>query len=115
MAESEQITHAALAEKIAEVKGSVDTICTLLAERSKHHDALQQSHKDLAKDVENLKIKMGQVTIAAVAIWAVSLIAFEKWIDRSHPQKDSSAIMPPVLVRGAVTMTEHQQDRTVGS
>ena len=100
MPESEQITHTALAIQIAEIKGSIDTMCTLLAERSKNHDALQQSHTNLAKEVGNLKIRMGQFTIAAAAIWAVSLIAFEKWIDRSYPQKNTSAIMPPALVRG---------------
>ncbi|MCE2836614.1 MAG: hypothetical protein LW834_06600 [Cyanobium sp. 49614_E6] len=100
MPESEQITHTSLAIQIAEVKGSVDTMCSLLAERSKNHNDLKKSHEDLAKEVGDLKVKMGQFTIAAIAIWAVSLIAFEKWIDRSHPQKDSGAIMPPALVRG---------------
>ena len=100
MPESEQITHTALAIQIAEIKGSVHTMCTILAERSKNHNDLKQSHEDLAKEVGNLKVKMGQFTIAAAAVWAVSLIAFEKWIDRSHPQKDSGAIMPPALTRG---------------
>jgi hypothetical protein len=102
MPESEQITHTALAIQIAEVKGSLNTIATLLSERSKSHNELADSHKTLSKTVDDLKVRVIQIsTVGAILTFAMPGI-WDKFLDRSHPQKNSGAIMPPALVRGRV-------------
>jgi hypothetical protein len=120
-----QPTHYDLGVQIAELKGAVKTIATLLEERNKNHNALEEDHKKLAKKIEEDRENLAKriqalethrsnvLLIGSLTLLALGLVQYKIYI--SLPQKDSSAIMPPVLVRGAVTMTEHQRDRTPSS
>jgi hypothetical protein len=100
--------------QIAELKGAVKTIATLLEERNKNHNALEEDHKKLVDRIQVLETHRSNVLlIGSLALVAIGAVQYKIFV--SLPQKDSSAIMPPVLVRGAVTMTEHQRDRTPSS
>jgi hypothetical protein len=99
-----QPTHYDLGLQIAELKGVVKTIATLLEERNKNHNALEGDHKTLAKRVQVLETHRSNVLlIGSLTLLALGVVQYKIYI--SLPQKDSSAIMPPVLVRGAVTVT----------
>jgi len=100
MPESEQITHTALAIQIARVEGSVSTIVTLLGERSKSQDKLVTAHEALSKEVGKIKERMAQICIVGFILSLAMPGIWDKFLDRSHPQKNSGAIMPPALVRG---------------
>lgn len=100
MPDSEQITHTALAIQIARVEGSLNTITTLLAERNKSHNELADSHKTLSKTVEDLKVRVIQISTVGAILASVMPGIWDRFLDRGHHQKDSGAIVPPALVRG---------------
>jgi hypothetical protein len=85
--------------QISELKGAVKTIAMLLEERNKYHNALEEDHKTLAGRVQVLETHRSNVLlIGSLALLALGVMQYKIYI--SLPQKDSSAITPPALVRG---------------
>jgi hypothetical protein len=105
-----QPTHYDLGVQIAELKGVVKTIATLLEERNKNHNALEEDHRKLAGRIEEDREKLEKrvqalethrsnvLLIGSLTLLALGVMQYKIYI--SLPQKDSSAITPPGLVRG---------------